>query len=209
MSYLKAFVSAILAGISIGFGGLVFLSVDNKVIGAALFTIGLFCICTFGFNLFTGKVCYAMQNRKEYAMKLPVIWLGNLVGTGLAAVCVLLTRNAAALSDKAMSICQIKTNDSYVSLFFLGLLCNTFIYIAVEGFKNNIHETGKYLSLFFGVMAFVLSGTEHCVADMFYFWMAKDWSFRSIVSLFVITAGNIIGGIAVATLHKSIKQIEK
>ena len=121
----------------------------------------------------------------------------------------LLTRNAAALSDKAMSICQIKTNDSYVSLFFLGLLCNTFIYIAVEGFKNNIHETGKYLSLFFGVMAFVLSGTEHCVADMFYFWMAKDWSFRSIVSLFVITAGNMIGGIAVATLHKSIKQIEK
>jgi len=77
MSYLKAFVSAILAGISIGFGGLVFLSVDNKVIGAALFTIGLFCICTFGFNLFTGKVCYAMQNSKDYAMKLPVIWFGK------------------------------------------------------------------------------------------------------------------------------------
>ena len=208
MSYLKAFVSAILAGISIGFGGLVFLSVDNKVIGAALFTIGLFCVCTFGFNLFTGKVCYVLQNDKEYSMQLPVIWLGNYVGTGLTAACVLLTRNATALSDKAMSICQIKINDSYVSLFFMGLLCNILIYFAVEGFKNNVQETGKYLSLFFGVMVFILSGTEHCVADMFYFWMAKDWYLKSIIALFVITAGNIIGGVAVATLHKCIKQIK-
>ena len=38
----KTFVSGILAGISIAIGGLVFLSVENRVIGAALFTVGLF-----------------------------------------------------------------------------------------------------------------------------------------------------------------------
>ena len=59
MKYLKTFVLAVLAGISIGLGGLVFLSVDDRVIGAALFTIGLFTVCTFGLNLYTGKVCYS------------------------------------------------------------------------------------------------------------------------------------------------------
>jgi len=54
MKTLKTFVGAVLAGISIGLGGLVFLAVDNKVIGAALFTVGLFTVCTFGLNLFTG-----------------------------------------------------------------------------------------------------------------------------------------------------------
>ena len=40
------FLSAILAGLCISFGGLAFLSLDNKVMGAAAFTIGLFVICT-------------------------------------------------------------------------------------------------------------------------------------------------------------------
>ena len=81
----KILLSAILAGLCVGFGGIVFLSVENKVIGAAAFTIGLFVICTFGFHLFTGKVCYVLQNDRNYALDLPVIWLGNLIGTGLTA----------------------------------------------------------------------------------------------------------------------------
>ena len=57
MNRIKTFVYAILAGVSIAIGGTVFLSVENKMIGALLFTVGLFTVCTFGFNLFTGKVC--------------------------------------------------------------------------------------------------------------------------------------------------------
>ena len=38
----KIFLSAILAGMVIGFGGTVFLSVENTVIGSLFFTIGLF-----------------------------------------------------------------------------------------------------------------------------------------------------------------------
>ena len=57
----KILLSAILAGLCVGFGGIVFLSVDNKVIGSAAFTIGLFVICTFGFHLFyrEGLLCAA------------------------------------------------------------------------------------------------------------------------------------------------------
>ena len=202
---MKTFVSAVLAGISIGLGGLVFLAVDNRVAGAALFTIGLFVVCTFGLHLFTGKVCYALENDRAFALALPVIWLGNLAGTGLSAGCANLTRLAPALREKAASLCQIKLDDSLFSLFLLGILCNILIYIAVEGYKSNPHELGKYLSLFFGVMIFILCGTEHCVADMFYFWMAGLWSGRAILSVLIITLGNAVGGVLFATLHRIVR----
>ena len=197
---LKIFASAVLAGMCVGLGGVVFLSVDNRVIGAALFTVGLFTICTFGLHLFTGKVCYALENGKSYNLALPIIWLGNLVGTGITALIVSLSR-IDGISAKAEELCATKLDDSILSLFLLGVLCNIFIYIAVEGYKNNPHELGKYLSLFFGVMVFILAGTEHCVADMFYFWLS-GWSVDAAVRVLVITLGNAAGGILFRALHR-------
>lgn len=204
MKTLKTFVSGMLAGISIAFGGVVFLSLDNKVLGSLFFTIGLFVVCTFGFNLFTGKVCYVFVNDKAYALALPVIWLGNLAGTGVVAGLVKLTRNAG-IAEKAIAMCATKTGDSLLSLFVLGILCNIFIYIAVDTFKNNPHEVGKYLGLFFGVMVFILCGTEHCVADMFYFWMA-GWSGKAVLCILVITLGNCVGGVIFPLLRKFISK---
>jgi len=201
MSRAKIVLSAVLAGMCIAFGGVVFLSLENKVVGAALFAIGLFVICTFGFHLFTGKVCYVFRNDRRYALDLPLIWLGNLAGTGLVAGLVSLTRAAPALAEKAMALCQVKLDDSLLSLFLLGVLCNIFIYIAVEGFAKNPHELGKYLSIFFGVMVFILAGTEHCVADMFYFWMAGAWSGGAVLRLLAITLGNVVGGCGFCLLH--------
>ena len=208
--YFSIVPSAVLAGMSIAFGGMVFLAVDNKVIGALLFTIGLFSVCTFGFHLFTGKVCYARDNDWFYAAQLPMIWLGNFLGTWIVASVVKLTRNAPAMIDKAGSMCQVKISDSLLSLFLLGVLCNIFIYIAVDGFKNSQHELGKYLSLLFGVMVFILSGTEHCVADMFYFCVAGKWTVQTIVCLLVISAGNAVGGMSFRLLHKwKVKCVDK
>lgn len=202
----KTFVGAILAGISIALGGVVFLALDNKIIGAAMFAVGLFTVCTMGFNLFTGKVCYVFDNGVSYALMLPVIWIGNVAGTGLVALAASLTRSGAAFAEKASAMCSIKTGDSLVSLFFLGLLCNIFIYIAVEGYKSIPHEIGKYLAIIFGVMVFILAGTEHCVADMFYFWMAGAWNGRAIVCILVITLGNIAGGVLIPLLRKITKE---
>ena len=194
MKSVKTFVSAVLGGACIGFGGTAFLSLDSKVLGALFFTVGLFVICTFGLNLFTGKVCYVFQKDRAYAWNIPLIWLGNLVGTGVVAAMMQMTRNAS-IADKAAALCQVKLEDSLLSLFILGVLCNIFIYIGVEGFNHNPHELGKYLSLFFGVMVFILCRFEHCIADMFYFSMAGAWSSSAVVRLFVITMGNAVGGI--------------
>ena len=87
----------------------------------------------------------------------------------------------------------------------LSLLCNIFIYIAVEGFQKNPHELGKYLSLFFGVMGFILCGFEHCVANMFYFSVSGAWSAETLVRLVVMTLGNSAGGILFPLVHQWLK----
>ena len=63
---LKEFCSAVLAGMAISLGGIVFLSVENKVIGSLLFAVGLLTILAFKLNLFTGKAPYICQNKRHH-----------------------------------------------------------------------------------------------------------------------------------------------
>lgn len=190
----KLFLSALLAGAVIGVGGTAFLSLENTVVGALFFTVGLFVICTRGLHLFTGKVCYVFDNDRAYARALPVIWLGNLAGTVLVAAAEQFTR-LNALDARAQVICQTKLAEPLMGVFLLAVLCNAMIYIAVEGFRSNPHELGKYLALFFGVCVFILCGFEHCVANMYYFTMAGAWSARTFGYLLVMTLGNAAGGV--------------
>ncbi len=201
MQRFKVFVSGILAGMSIALGGTVFLSLESKVLGALFFTVGLFAVCTFGFHLYTGKICYVFERDRDYALDLPFIWLGNLVGAFLTAKLESFTRAGAALSEKAAVLCQTKLNDGLLSIFILAVFCDILIYVAVEGYGKNPHELGKYLSIFFGVTVFILCGFEHCVANMYYFSMAGMWSGKTLLYVLVMTAGNSVGGFLVPLLR--------
>lgn len=199
---LNTFVLAILAGFCIGLGGNVFLALmsTNKLLGAVLFTVGLFTICTNGFNLFTGKACYIFDNPPSYLITLIIIWLGNLVGTGAMALIVRGTRLSDTYIEAAKSLVATKNADSLFSLFLLAIVCNTLIYIAVDGYKNNPHEVGKYLALVFGVVVFILAGTEHSIADMYYYAVAGDLLNtatlgNALLRILVISLGNIVGGL--------------
>jgi len=195
MKRFKTFVFAILAGICIGIGGTVFLSLDNKMLGSALFTIGLFTIVTHGFNLFTGKVCYIFEKEPGYTLDTLIILLGNLVGCVVMGALMLSTRYGDALYEKAASIVALKLNDGLGSIFVLAIFCNMLIFIGVDGFNRNSHELGKYLALFFGIMVFILCGFEHCVANMYYFTVARAWSGRAVLYLIVMVLGNAVGGV--------------
>ena len=127
MKKLSAFVDAVLAGICIGIGGTVFLSCENKVTGAVFFCLGLFAICTFGFNLFTGKVGYVLEQPLSYTGFVLWVWLGNLVGTGLVGYAIRMTR-IVTITEKAAVLCQTKLDDSLISIFILSLLPPALIY---------------------------------------------------------------------------------
>ncbi|MCF0105630.1 MAG: formate/nitrite transporter family protein [Holdemanella sp.] len=193
---------SILAGICIGIGGAFFLAIDNKVIGALFFTLGLFTIVTRQFHLFTGRVGYVLENDKQYALNLIITWIGNLIGTGIVAYALRFTRQAAPFIEKATTMCNTKLNDSLVSIFILSIFCNILMYIAVDGFKTNKHEVGKYIGLFLCVAGFILAGFEHCIANMFYFSMANIWNAHTFLYLIVMTLGNVTGGLVIPVLKK-------
>ena len=188
------FIKSIYSGLCIGLGGTAFLSCDNKILGSFLFGLGLFTILNFGFNLFTGKVGYFVNNKINYWSFLGIVWLGNFVGTFLFAKMMAATRYGAALQAKANALCVIKDGDSPLSLLVLGIFCGMLMFIAADGYKTIENQVGKVFTVFLPVMVFILSGFEHCIADMFYFSLAGDFSLTMFKALLAITIGNSIGG---------------
>ncbi len=200
--YIEILLKAILTGIAIGIGGTVYLSCENKVAGAFLFGTGLFTILTFGFLLFTGKVGYAVENKPSYLLDLAVIWVGNLIGAMLTGRLVLLTRIGAGISEKAAALCSVKFGDSLPSIFILAFFCGILMFIAADGYKNIKNPAGQMLAVFLPVMTFILSGFEHCVANMYYFTAAKAWSGNALLYMLVMSLGNAAGGILIPLFRK-------
>lgn len=194
---LQSLALAVLAGAAISIGGILYLSVDNKIAAALLFTVGLYTICMQGLNLYTGKVGYLVNKPASYLVDLLVIWIGNLLGTGIAAFGVKATR-IRHISDTAKALCQAKLDDGLLSLFLLGIFCGFLMYTAVDGYQS-MHNP---IILFMGVGAFILCGFEHCVADMFYFWIAGVWSVKAVLGILVISLGNSVGGVLIPLAKK-------
>ena len=205
---LKDYILGILAGICISIGGTAFLASSNKAVGALFFTVGLFIILTFKFNLFTGKVCYAFDNKPSYLISLILIWLGNFTGAFLTGSLLRATR-LVDLQAKCEVVANTKLNDNLLSIFILAILCNILIYVAVHGFNNFEQPIIKVLALFFGVSVFVLCGFEHCVANMFYFSFAGVWSWQTFFYLVVMTEGNIVGGLFIPLISKLVNLLNK
>lgn len=203
------FINAFFAGLFISIGGVVFLSLENKVLGSLFFSVGLFAICTMKFNLYTGKICYVFDNKPSYLIDLLIIWIGNFVGTYFTGYVLKLTRIYQTINEKAQAMVNTKLQDAPISVFILAIFCDILIYLAVEGYKNNEHELGKYLSIFFGVSVFILCGFEHCVANMFYISIADMWkSSNALFHILIVTLGNSVGGILIPVCRKILKNAQ-
>lgn len=195
----RIFLKAVAAGITIGIGGAVYLTLDNKVIGAVLFGVGLYTIVLNGLFLYTGKVgdLISAKDKKAYILQLVFTWLGNLAGTALAAAAISVTR-IGNLGRTAEVICKTKLADTPHSILILAVFCGILMYAAVDGFR----EKGNPLILFFCVTVFILCGFEHCIANMFYFSLAGAWSLRAVIYLLLMTLGNSVGGILLPLVKK-------
>ena len=196
----------ILAGIMIAIGGTVYLMVSSKELGAILFAIGLFVIVVNGLNLFTGKVGYIINYSNSYLVEVLLTLLGNFIGTLLTGGILLNTRISAVLNVKASKLVEVKLNDNYLSIFILAIFCGILMYLAVNGYKTIKDPLGKYLAVFLGVSVFILSGFEHCVANMYYFTVAKAWSLYSLIFMFVMILGNAVGAVLFAFSEKIYKK---
>ncbi len=171
----------IYAGMMIGIGGTVYLSISNSIIGAIFFSVGLLTICIYKMNLYTGMIGYIIENKLNYIVTLLLTLIGNFIGTMITSLLVLNTR-IANLSVRAKEISSIKINDNYLSIFILSIFCGMLMYIAVNTFKKEKDSIVRYLAIFICVIVFILSGFEHCIANMYYISLAKLWSLKAVLS---------------------------
>lgn len=186
----------------ISIGGIVYLSVDNPVIGSFLFSIGLLMVCMYQMNLYTGMIGNIIVNSPKYILTLIISLIGNLSATLLVGRIMRLTRYNN-ISIRASSIVNLKLNDNLLSIFILSLFCGILMYIAVNNYKTVKSEIGKYIGIFMCVMVFILCGFEHCVANMFYFSLAGALTFKTLLYLIVMILGNSIGSIIISLFYNT------
>ena len=203
--YVNYLLKGIYAGVMIGIGGVIFLALDNKIIGATFFSIGLLVVCMFGMNLYTGKIGYIINNKISYVIELLLSLIGNFIGTFLVAFAILNTR-FSSITEKAKILSNIKLNDNVVSILILSFFCGILMYIAVNSYKTCKDNFGKYICIFMGVIVFILSGFEHCVANMFYFSMAEVWTWKTVLYTLVMVLGNSLGSVFIALFDKYIRE---
>ena len=179
---MKNIVKSLGAGLLIAIGGTAFLSVDNKTIGALLFSVGLYAICVIKLNLFTGKVCYPNTFKD-----LMTILLFNMIasyGMGWAIYFM-----KPGLHQRAFDMCTVKLSEGLL-VIPLGILCNILIFVAVEGAFHL-----SYHLLILAVMAFILCGFEHSIANAFYFGASGIIGWPVFRYLVLNVIGNAIGGL--------------
>ena len=199
--------SAFASGIFIGLAGTVFLSVPNKIAGAFLFGFGLLTIVCSGFKLYTGAIGYlVLQGKKtpSYLLTLLMIWIGNWIGTFLVGTALRFSRVGGSVAARAESLCQVKMADGWISLLVLSFFCGILMFLAVDSFrrKDEIPSVARTALVFLCVMVFILSGFEHCVADMYYFSAAGMWNSDSLLRTLWMTLGNSLGGFLLPLLGR-------
>ncbi len=198
---LRILLRAILAGAMISLGGTIYLVLENKMLGAFLFSIGLFSICVNGYNLYTGKIGYVIDNKPKYLIELLFTLIGNLIGTVSCGYLLFLSRIGNKLRESAEVICNVKLNDNLLSIFILSIFCGIIMYLAVDMYKK-VEGFGRYVGIFMGITVFILAGFEHCVANMFYFSAANMWTWKTVLYVFIMVLGNSTGSILLALGNK-------
>ena len=194
MEFYGNFIKSIVGGFLIGIGGTCFLSVDDKLIGSLLFSVGLLAICTTNNLLFTGKASYTLEKRYLFT-----ILLGNFIGASLLGGVIRFC--LPRLHDKAIIICQNKMNEG-LRIIPLGVLCNILIYFAIEGYKRR-----QTILLIMCVVAFIICGFEQCIANMYYFAVANIMTYKGVFYLLANIFSNLLGGFIVQIFNGLLKMV--
>ena len=182
--------------------------IASKIAVAGSFGIGLVIIVILGSELFTGN-CFTTMipvygKKLKFRQIIPmwvVCYIGNFIGISL--ICILFVKSGSnhdLFITYIESVVSGKLTFDVIELFIKGVLCNFIVCVgAYVGMKMQ-DDTAKTIIMMIVVMAFVLPGFEHSIANMGYFTLGVtelgtsfDWSSLPLHML-ISTLGNIAGG---------------
>ncbi|MBN1615373.1 MAG: formate/nitrite transporter family protein [Deltaproteobacteria bacterium] len=212
-----------------------------KLVGGAVFPVGLIAIVLTGMELFTGDcmiVPMAAMMKKvtwgDVIRNWVWVYVGNLVGSLAYAYVMTMGPFVSGQADGTMTVnafgmtaVGIATGKilEYKAVGAMGLWscflkaigCNFLVNIAILLAITADDVIGKFFGIWFPIMAFVSSGFEHCVANMYFLPAGKflcdwypaviaqkgglllangglPWSDVWFWNLIPVTIGNIFGG---------------
>ena len=211
----QVMILGILAGAFIAFGAQLATRIMAHVqdpglsilFGGCVFSVGLMLVVIAGAELFTGNnliMLSVLGGTAKFSRMLEYwvyVWVANLIGSLLIVWFMSQTGLVSGVvADKAVAIAAMKSNLPAVQIFFRGILCNWLVCLAVWMALASHDIPGKILGIFFPIMAFVASGFEHSVANMYFIPIGMVISPDKVAwgglinNLIWSTIGNIVGG---------------
>ena len=200
----KVYINGILATLGIAIGGCAYLTIENKYIGALLFSIALIAVCVFEFSLFTSKIGGVLEDfTVNKFLRVLCCLLGNITGCVIFGLIARLV--SQELISSSVAICQKKLTQPIISTIVRGFFCGSLIYIAVRFYK----QKDNFLGILISIPTFILSGFEHSIADMFYFVVSGVVSLQVVLYLGFVIVGNSVGALIIPLLEKLAKIFDK
>ncbi|MFI3142040.1 MAG: formate/nitrite transporter family protein [Clostridia bacterium] len=182
----KVFILGIFAGLFIAIGASTSLVASHgvsdpglaKLVAGCVFPIGLMLTILVGGELFTGNCLMIMgvldKRFKARLMfeKLTIVFFANFIGAIMIVLFVKysgqLDMGSGALGAYTIKVALGKTTASFSSLLVSGIAANILVCLSVLMAATAIDIVGKLAAIFFPILAFVITGFEHCVANMYY-----------------------------------------
>jgi len=233
-SVVQMLILGILAGAYIGFAGFLYTVVTHdligfagigftKFLGGAVFSVGLMLVVIAGAELFTGNCMMPMGILSGCVTTGQVlrnwfwVYLANFLGSVLIAFLIFHSGLAAGpVGAHALKIAAGKMSLPFKEALVRGILCNWLVVLAVWMSMAATDIVGKIFAIFFPIMAFVASGFEHSIANMYFMFLGillkgsekvvglaniSEGKLASVGwegffhNLIPVTIGNIIGGV--------------
>lgn len=177
----------------------------GKFMGALVFSIAVLLISFVGGELFTGNnmvMAFGAYDKqvswKEAGKVWGVSYLGNFVGCAILAL-LFVGAGASGTADYFAGFIGNKLSIPLGQMFFRAVLCNFFVCLGVLCGMKLKSDAGRFLMIVMCISGFVVSGFEHCIANMGIFVTAyclvPGLSLGAMVkSMVVVTLGNMVGG---------------
>lgn len=203
----------------------------GKMLSGALFGTGLIMVLLAGAELFTGNclISMAVLEKRVKVMSMLRNWffvyLGNMIGgigyTFLMSLTTQQGMDGGKLAAYAINAAYGKCTIEFGPAVIMGIFCNVLVCIAVWVSYSSKDVVGKIVAMFFPIWIFVVSGYEHCIANMYFIPMGifsknndayvqttisqygltadqisqVNWQNFFVTNLIPVTIGNIIGGV--------------
>lgn len=193
----------------------------KSLIAGAVFPVGLICIVLTGMSLFTGDtmlIPMAVFQKKTTWSRVWNAWLwvyiGNFIGSlfwaylmavgpfskGGGPEITVFGQNAIAIAQAKVLPYEAAGAIGMWSAFMKGIACNLLVNVAILLAIASKNMVGKFFGIWFPIMAFVSSGFEHSVANMYFIptgimlGAKVTWAQFIQWNLIPVTIGNIVGG---------------